>query len=55
MALETILGEGPLARRLLAATGESPGAEALRRLQERLANCLRDGVSFSVRTQRPDR
>ena len=45
-ALGVILNDGPLARRMLAACGETPDAPALQRLQARLADCLRDGVPF---------
>jgi hypothetical protein len=45
-ALETILREGPLARRLLAATGAEPERSALRRAAERLAGCLDANESF---------
>lgn len=42
----TILGRGPLARRLLAAVGTRPDGEALRTLCAQLADCLRAGVPF---------
>lgn len=44
--LRTILGRGPLARRLLAAVGTRPDGEALRTVCAQLADCLRAGVPF---------
>jgi carboxylate-amine ligase len=44
--LRTILERGPLARRMLAAIGESPDAAALAALQRRLVECLRTGSMF---------
>jgi hypothetical protein len=44
--LETILGRGPLARRMLAAAGEVPGRTELRRLSERLCDCLAANEPF---------
>lgn len=41
--LATILAEGPLARRMLAAVGERPDAAPLRDLAARLCDCLRPG------------
>ncbi|MBX3463522.1 MAG: glutamate--cysteine ligase [Planctomycetes bacterium] len=46
--LQTILAQGPLARRMLAAAGEQPDPAALRSLQAQLADCLRGGVSFGA-------
>lgn len=46
--LHTILTQGPLARRLLAAVGERPDAATLLRLQAQLADCLHAGVSFGA-------
>ncbi len=48
-ALDVILGEGPLARRLLARVGEHPSREALVRLYRELANCLHDGRLLRAR------
>ncbi len=41
--LQTILRDGPLARRMLAAVGETPTPAQLRELCRRLADCLRPG------------
>jgi len=48
-ALDVILGEGPLARRLLTRAGPSPSREALARLYGELADCLRDGRLLRAR------
>lgn len=44
--LRTILVNGPLARRMLAAVGPSPDRATLVRLEQQLADCLRAGVTF---------
>ncbi len=44
--LETILTEGPLARRILRATGPAPSHETLREVYARLADCLQAGEMF---------
>ncbi|MFY9345124.1 MAG: glutamate-cysteine ligase family protein [Planctomycetota bacterium] len=44
--LRTILGQGPLARRLLAAVGTAPSAADLQALCARLASCLRGGFPY---------
>lgn len=41
--LQRILGKGPLARRMIAAAGDDPAREDLRRVAERLAGCLEGG------------
>jgi len=46
--LHTILAQGPLARRLLAAAGESPDRATLLRLQAQLADCLHGGTCFGA-------
>ncbi len=46
--LRTILTQGPLARRLLAAVGDRPERAALLAMQAQLADCLRHGVSFGA-------
>jgi glutamate---cysteine ligase / carboxylate-amine ligase len=46
--LETILAEGPLSRRLLAAAGADPSREKLREVYRKLAGCLEDNRPFSV-------
>jgi glutamate---cysteine ligase / carboxylate-amine ligase len=46
--LHTILRQGPLARRQLAAVGERPDRATLQRLQTQLADCLHQGVSFGA-------
>ena len=45
-ALRTLLAKGPLARRMVAAVGETPAPAGLRALCAELADCLRHGVSF---------
>jgi gamma-glutamyl:cysteine ligase YbdK (ATP-grasp superfamily) len=47
-ALETILTEGPLARRLLAAGGHTPTRGDLRRIGHRLCDCLRENVPLTA-------
>jgi len=44
--LAVLLGEGPLARRLLRATGPSPEPRAIRGVTRRLADCLEHGTMF---------
>jgi len=44
--LDVILEEGPLARRLLAAAGESPDRRRLREVYGALADCVADGEMF---------
>ncbi len=46
--LRTLLGRGPLARRMVAAVGDSPDAASLHSLCARLADCLRAGEMFAV-------
>lgn len=46
--LQTILSRGPLAARLVAATGTCPEPVALARVQRQLADCLREGTMFGV-------
>jgi carboxylate-amine ligase len=46
-ALQVILQEGTLARRILAAVGSSPERGALRAVYGRLADCLDRGIPFS--------
>jgi len=48
-ALETILSEGPLARRLVAALGDAPRREALAEAYGRLCACLEENHPFGVR------
>jgi gamma-glutamyl:cysteine ligase YbdK (ATP-grasp superfamily) len=45
-ALDAILERGPLARRILRATGERPSRRKLRDVYEVLCDCLRDGRMF---------
>jgi gamma-glutamyl:cysteine ligase YbdK (ATP-grasp superfamily) len=45
-ALDVILDHGPLARRILRATGECPSRRALRNVYATLCDCLRDGRMF---------
>ena len=45
-ALEVILGEGPLARRLLTAAGEAPDRAGLERVYRRLADAISAGETF---------
>jgi len=45
-AIDVILERGPLARRILRATGEQPTRPALRDTYARLCDCLRDGRVF---------
>jgi len=45
-ALDVVLREGPLARRILRATGPSPDRAALERTYRRLAACLAEGRMF---------
>jgi gamma-glutamyl:cysteine ligase YbdK (ATP-grasp superfamily) len=47
--LDAILREGPLARRILRATGPSPDRGRLRDVYGRLCECLRDGHMFHGR------
>ncbi len=47
--LHTILGEGPLARRMVALAGPEPGKPALRRVAERLCDCLAENRPLSLR------
>ncbi len=47
-ALRTILDHGPLARRILAATGDTPDRATLRRVYGSLADCLARGESFDA-------
>jgi glutamate---cysteine ligase / carboxylate-amine ligase len=42
-ALDVLLGEGSLARRILARVGEKPARESLTALYRELADCLREG------------
>lgn len=54
-ALGVILGQGCLARRIVAALGERPGAAAIRAIYRELAECLADGRQFrgdAVRRER---
>jgi len=44
--LDVILTEGPLARRILEATGPHPAHERLHEVYTRLADCLQDGEMF---------
>ena len=44
--LQTILDEGPLARRILSVTGQNPSRGDLRRLAADLCECLSANVSF---------
>ncbi len=46
--LETILGEGPLARRLVAAAGSDPSRDELGEVYRELAGCLEDNRPFTV-------
>jgi hypothetical protein len=46
LALQTILGRGPLARRILRATGPRPSPERIGEVWQRLAECLLDGRLF---------
>ena len=46
--LQTILEQGPLARRMLDAVGTAPDAASLAGLQAKLADCLRCGVMFEA-------
>lgn len=48
-ALDVVLHEGPLARRILEATGPAPTRGALRETWARLADCLREGTPFRAR------
>ena len=45
-ALDVILGRGPLARRILRATGERPSRRKLHDVYDVLCDCLRDGRMF---------
>ena len=45
-ALERLLDEGPLARRILRSVGTAPSHEELRSLYRRLGDCLREGHLF---------
>jgi carboxylate-amine ligase len=45
--LRTLLGKGPLARRMLDAVGPTPDRRALDTLCARLADCLREGRTFA--------
>jgi gamma-glutamyl:cysteine ligase YbdK (ATP-grasp superfamily) len=47
-ALDVLLGEGPLARRILRRTGTAPEREALRAVYRELADCLRANRLFRV-------
>jgi hypothetical protein len=47
-ALETVLDQGCLARRILRRVGEEPSRQALFRVYQDLADCLRDGQLFRV-------
>jgi hypothetical protein len=44
--LEVILDQGPLARRILAATGSRPSRQRLAAVYRRLCDCLRAGEIF---------
>jgi len=46
--LHTILTQGPLARRMLAAVGDRPEPATLQRLQAQLADCLHAGTCFGA-------
>lgn len=48
-ALDVILDEGPLSRRILARTGTGPDREQLHGIYAELADCLRDGRMFGDR------
>ncbi len=54
-ALDVILDEGPLARRILARAGDMPDREQLRAVYRDLADCLRDGRLFRSGGSSPDR
>lgn len=45
-ALQTIVNEGPLARRILRAVGTSPDRDCLREVYARLCDCLAQGQMF---------
>jgi hypothetical protein len=45
-ALEVLLGEGCLARRILRRVGREPTRDALGRVYRELADCLREGILF---------
>ena len=47
-AIDTLLEEGPLARRILAALGNDPTRERLRAVYARLADCLLEDRLFHV-------
>lgn len=46
--LRTIFERGPLARRILRATGENPGRTEIDRVWRELSECLRDGRMFGA-------
>jgi gamma-glutamyl:cysteine ligase YbdK (ATP-grasp superfamily) len=51
-ALQTILDQGPLARRMLAAAGADPDRADLRRVAGALCECLDDNTVFRTRARR---
>jgi len=51
-AAETILSEGPLARRILRALGRSPSPDRIRKVYRELCDCLAGGRSFRPRPRR---
>jgi len=51
-AAETILAEGPLARRILRALGRSPSPDRIRKVYRELCDCLDEGRSFRPRPRR---
>jgi hypothetical protein len=46
-ALDMILAQGPLARRIVRATGKHPSRRRLHDVYARLCDCLRDGRMFA--------
>lgn len=51
-ALDVVLEQGPLARRILQQTGPEPAASEIREVYDRLATCLRANRSYDLRTER---